>query len=411
MTESPDQYSTAMSINPPMSPIPQLPGSTTNVSEHLEQPTSNPDPLQFLQWSNDEVSKWLISLHFTLDVVSLFKEHAITGETIPYLNDSHFEEMQIVLKDKIRLKLEINKLLKMASYPDQNSNYTAELETFVDKLNQKVTEVIQFRYDEIIEELRGRTGGSQTSTETIKPYLKQHQIPTIDTTNSAPIRQVITAPSRSKDSTPVSANGNSTLKTPHDLNRPKKPSTATSATSSSSNNRDSQLFTPTPSTATSATSSSSNNRDSQLFTPTSASSSPVTPSTLSHTASTTSLAASTAPSTASSATITTASKKPLTEPLKQLRASTDDPCSKILQAAMKRHNLTNADWRNYALVICYGDKERILGLDEKPVLVFKELRAKGEHPAIMLRQRAESLGDSTGNGNTGSTTSAPGGKL
>ncbi|CAK9439224.1 uncharacterized protein LODBEIA_P34480 [Lodderomyces beijingensis] len=76
------------------------------------------------------------------------------------------------------------------------------------------------------------------------------------------------------------------------------------------------------------------------------------------------------------------------EPLKQLRASTDDSCLKILQSAMKRHHIPRDDWSRYVLVICYGDKERILKLAEKPVVIFKELQELGKHPAIMLRQLA-----------------------
>ncbi|KAI3406214.2 STE50 [Candida oxycetoniae] len=79
------------------------------------------------------------------------------------------------------------------------------------------------------------------------------------------------------------------------------------------------------------------------------------------------------------------------EPLKQLRASTDDSCLKILQQAMKRHHIPRDDWSRYVLVICYGDKERILKLAEKPVVIFKELQELGRHPAIMLRQLAEDL--------------------
>lgn len=81
------------------------------------------------------------------------------------------------------------------------------------------------------------------------------------------------------------------------------------------------------------------------------------------------------------------------EPLKQLRASKDDSCLKVLQQAMKRHHITREDWSKYVLVICYGDKERILKLAEKPVLVFKELQELGLRPAIMLRQLAEEEND------------------
>lgn len=77
------------------------------------------------------------------------------------------------------------------------------------------------------------------------------------------------------------------------------------------------------------------------------------------------------------------------EPLKQLRASFDDSCLKILQQAMKRHHIPRTDWSKYVLVVCYGNKERILKLSEKPVPIFKELSELGKHPAIMLRQLAE----------------------
>lgn len=94
------------------------------------------------------------------------------------------------------------------------------------------------------------------------------------------------------------------------------------------------------------------------------------------------------------------------EPLKQLRASKEDSCERILKNAMKRHNLADHDWRQYVLVICYGDQERILDLEEKPVLIFKNLKQQGLHPAIMLRRRGdfEEL-------NMGGDDVTPGGRL
>ncbi|SCU98952.1 LAME_0G01200g1_1 [Lachancea meyersii CBS 8951] len=77
------------------------------------------------------------------------------------------------------------------------------------------------------------------------------------------------------------------------------------------------------------------------------------------------------------------------EPLKHMRASKEDSCERILKSAMKRHGLSEQDWRQYVLVICYGDQERILELDEKPVQIFKNLKQQGLHPAIMLRQRGD----------------------
>lgn len=79
-----------------------------------------------------------------------------------------------------------------------------------------------------------------------------------------------------------------------------------------------------------------------------------------------------------------------TQPLKQLKASTDDTCLKVLQQAMRRHHIPREKWSKYVLVICYGDKERILKLTEKPVLVFKELKVHEQNPTIMLRELASS---------------------
>lgn len=77
------------------------------------------------------------------------------------------------------------------------------------------------------------------------------------------------------------------------------------------------------------------------------------------------------------------------EALKQLRASKDDSSEKILKSAMRKHNLNDEDWRQYVLVIGYGDKERILELHENPVVIFKTLKQQGFHPTIMLRRRGD----------------------
>lgn len=77
------------------------------------------------------------------------------------------------------------------------------------------------------------------------------------------------------------------------------------------------------------------------------------------------------------------------EPLKQLRASKEDSCERILKNAMKRHHLNDQEWKQYVLVICYGDQERLLDLEEKPVVIFKNLKQQGLHPAIMLRRRGD----------------------
>jgi hypothetical protein len=59
----------------------------------------------------------------------------------------------------------------------------------------------------------------------------------------------------------------------------------------------------------------------------------------------------------------------------------------ILLQALKRYNILD-DWRQYALYIVHGDQERCLGLEEKPLLLFKQLDKEGRKPMFMLRRHA-----------------------
>ena len=72
---------------------------------------------------------------------------------------------------------------------------------------------------------------------------------------------------------------------------------------------------------------------------------------------------------------------------KSFRVSMEDPCYKVLPAALKKYNI-NADWRQYALYIVFGDQERCLGLEEKPLILFKQLDKEGKKPMFMLRRHA-----------------------
>lgn len=88
---------------------------------------------------------------------------------------------------------------------------------------------------------------------------------------------------------------------------------------------------------------------------------------------------------------------------KSFRVSMDDPCRKVLPAALKRYNI-QADWRQYALYIVHGDQERCLGLEEKPLILFKQLDREGRKPMFMLRRNAQG-------GDPGGNIQVPGGVL
>ena len=65
----------------------------------------------------------------------------------------------------------------------------------------------------------------------------------------------------------------------------------------------------------------------------------------------------------------------------------DNTCEKILAAALEKYNV-NADWKDYALYIVYGDQEPCVGLKEKPLVLFKQLDQEGRKPMFMLRRHA-----------------------
>ncbi|KAI9846726.1 MAG: Adaptor for signal transduction [Thelocarpon superellum] len=81
---------------------------------------------------------------------------------------------------------------------------------------------------------------------------------------------------------------------------------------------------------------------------------------------------------------------PSVEIFKSFRVSMDDPCYKVLPDALKKYNI-NADWKQYALYIVFGDEERCLELEEKPLILFKQLDREGKKPMFMLRKIAPTV--------------------
>jgi len=75
------------------------------------------------------------------------------------------------------------------------------------------------------------------------------------------------------------------------------------------------------------------------------------------------------------------------ELMKSFRVSMEEPCHKVLPAALKKYNIKD-DWREYSLYIVHGDQERCLGLDERPLTLFKQLGVDGKKPMFMLRKHA-----------------------
>ena len=78
------------------------------------------------------------------------------------------------------------------------------------------------------------------------------------------------------------------------------------------------------------------------------------------------------------------------EMFKSFRIGYDDRCCSVLPAALRKYNI-HADWRHYSLYIVYGDQERCVGLQEKPLGLFKDLDREGKRPMFMLRKLVHPL--------------------
>ena len=84
---------------------------------------------------------------------------------------------------------------------------------------------------------------------------------------------------------------------------------------------------------------------------------------------------------------------PSIEIFKSLDVSMEDLCSTVLPAAVKKYKIT-ADWQQYSLYIVYEGEERCIGLEEKPLILFKQLDREGRNPMFVLRQKVSNAADS-----------------
>ncbi|PPQ62864.1 hypothetical protein CVT24_006262 [Panaeolus cyanescens] len=75
------------------------------------------------------------------------------------------------------------------------------------------------------------------------------------------------------------------------------------------------------------------------------------------------------------------------------KVSLEDPTSKVLPAALRKHRIKPQDWPNYAMLITYGPPsnriKRRLEPDEKPLYLFKKLKDAKKNPAFVLKNMKE----------------------
>ncbi|ODV83550.1 hypothetical protein CANARDRAFT_29782 [[Candida] arabinofermentans NRRL YB-2248] len=368
-------------------------------------PDSNKDIISndILSWNNDQILLWLKNKQYSDDLIQLFKSHNITGMVLPYLNTQELKEMGISnLKTRLTLMNEISSLLlekNLNIMKFNNDPIAMDLQSLVlstnliSSISNAITESLLASPSTTNYSQKRITDQFNKLKEDLLPILKEIKdkkpLPTPD------FNQSYQSPSISTQTSPVRLSHHQSQLQATIRPQSIQPSISSKKLSSSSTYRKSINTPPAISPVHPETAPSSSVQSSSTLNPTSAGvsgqRSPMKPM-LSHSNSSMSVRQSLKASkqNSSSSIPQQSSSSPSNEPLKQLRAKTEDPCYKILQAAMKRHNLEASEWKKYALVICYGgDQERVLGYDERPVLVFRELHELGLSPSIMLRQVEE----------------------
>jgi len=98
----------------------------------------------------------------------------------------------------------------------------------------------------------------------------------------------------------------------------------------------------------------------------------------------------TATSSTQASAVTPSSSRSSIQIFESFRVSMNDPTSKVLSAALRKYNI-QASSQQYSLCITYGNHERKLEADEKPLLIFKILDREGKQPAFILRRERQEI--------------------
>lgn len=300
-----------------------------------------------LSWKNDQLQLWLKNAQYDDDVVDAFRSHNITGMTLPLLNTEELKEMGVAdLRVRLRLMSDINDLLMtkgsnglMWQHPMLTQlQSSAFATTLVNELSQNIkqellendSKSLAHQFDKLREDLLPvlKEIKNRKPLPTPTTMLQARKSSYFATAPASPVSPV--SPDKSVFSQETSMTQAEVLQASTTAFRPQRPTLVK------------RISEERPKLVSQRSSGSVRRSNS--------------------------------------------SKRNSAEPLQQLRARTEDKCYKIIQAAMKSHGLDISEWNNYALVIVYGDQERVLDYEEKPVVVFRELSEMGLNPSMMLRQ-------------------------
>ncbi|KAI9297302.1 hypothetical protein K502DRAFT_323373 [Neoconidiobolus thromboides FSU 785] len=77
------------------------------------------------------------------------------------------------------------------------------------------------------------------------------------------------------------------------------------------------------------------------------------------------------------------------EAYKSLRIFLDDPCHKVIPAALRKYKI-NDDWKNYSIYISQANGiERKLEMEEKPLKIYQKLKEANASPVFVLKHNTK----------------------
>lgn len=76
------------------------------------------------------------------------------------------------------------------------------------------------------------------------------------------------------------------------------------------------------------------------------------------------------------------------KPRENIHTSIDEPCASLLALSLRRHGIID-DYTVYVLFVVFGETERSISYDERPLLLYRRLRESGQIPHFMLRHISE----------------------
>ena len=75
-------------------------------------------------------------------------------------------------------------------------------------------------------------------------------------------------------------------------------------------------------------------------------------------------------------------------PREIIQTNVNDSCASLLALSLRRHGIID-DYTAYVLFVVFGETERSINYDERPLLLYRRLRESGQIPHFMLRHMSE----------------------